>query len=183
MRIPQASLAAELVGAFDRQGLSFMLVGAAALAVRGLARGTHGIDFLTTDRSVFRLDWPPLLSPDTRIEIRLGDADDPLAGVVRFAREGAADVDLVVARWKWQQQIIDRSEIVDLEDFSVRAPDAADLVLLKIEAGGFVDRNDAAQLIAIHGPELMDRISERLAALPRGMHEAWQRLREDMLRS
>ncbi|HUO83848.1 MAG TPA: hypothetical protein VM534_01935 [Thermoanaerobaculia bacterium] len=158
-----------------------MLVGAAALAIRGLSRGTHDVDFMTLDPGVLQLDWSEDLSGDTVIEPRLDDLDDPLAGVVTFSREGSTDVDLVVARWKWQQQVIDRSEPTDLEVFTVRVPDVEDLVLLKIEAGGFLDQRDAAQLIEIHGPEVIGRVDRRVLDLPEPMQQAWQRVRDEIL--
>jgi hypothetical protein len=154
-----------------------MLVGAAALAVRGLSRGTHDIDFMTTSASALRVDWKRELSAGTTIDVRSGEHDDPLAGVVRFSREGSADVDLVVARWAWQQKVIDCSESVDLEIFTVRVPCVEDLVLLKLEAGSYLDERDAAQLIEIHGIGVVRGVDARIAELPGPIGEAWARLK------
>lgn len=180
MQLPEAALAADVARALDRLELSFMLVGAAALAVRGLSRGTHDIDFMTTNSAALATDWKRELSSDTAIEIRRGDFDDPLAGVVRFSREASADVDLVVARWAWQQIVIERSEECNLGLFSVRVPCVEDLVLLKIEAGSYLDQRDAAQLIEIHGAGVFDRVDARVAELPEAVTHAWQRLRDEI---
>jgi len=177
VQLPEAALATDVALSLDRLNIPFMLVGAAALAVRGLSRGTHDIDFMTTDAGALRVEWKRELSAGTTIDLRTGEYDDPLAGVVRFSREGSADVDLVVARWAWQQKVIDRSESVDLELFAARVPCVEDLVLLKLEAGSFLDQRDAAQLIEIHGARVVEGVDARIAELPSGVGEAWARLK------
>jgi hypothetical protein len=182
VRVPEASLAADVARVLDRLEISFALVGAAALAVHGLSRGTHDIDFMTTKREVLRVDWSAELTPPAIVDVRRGDAEDPLAGVVRLSREGTADTDIVVARWLWQQQIIDRSEPFDLELFRARVPDVADLILLKVDAGSYLDQRDAAQLLEIHGPSVVGIVNERVTELPNTLQLAWQRLIAEMRR-
>jgi hypothetical protein len=43
------------------------------------------------------------------VEIRRGDADDPLAGVVRLASPGNRPADLVVGRSAWQARTLERA--------------------------------------------------------------------------
>lgn len=182
MHVPEASLAAAVARVLERRGISFMLVGAAALAVRGLSRGTHDVDFMTTDAGALGIDWLLELQGDTKCEVRRGDFDDPLAGVVRFSRAESADVDLVVARWLWQQAIIDRSEVCPLGSFSARVPSVEDLVLLKIEAGSFLDQRDAAQLIEIHGPEVTSKVERLVGELPDSVLRVWRRFKNELER-
>ncbi|MGK2859779.1 MAG: hypothetical protein ACSLFQ_21490 [Thermoanaerobaculia bacterium] len=183
MRVDEGSLAALVARALDRLEIEFMLVGAAALAARGLTRGTRDLDFMTTDRTVLGLDWSALLPPDARIDVKRGDSDDPLAGVVRFVRSDAEEVDLVVARWKWQQSVLERSEACDVGAFVVRVPSVGDLVLLKLEAGSFLDQRDAAQLLEIHGAAASRDIDERIAELPEQLQRAWQSFRRGLTSS
>lgn len=79
----------------EERGAISALIGAMALPVHGVARATSDRDLLLTDRRVldaqFWKDW----NGDQAPEIRVGDAEDPLAGVVAIQGEGAA-VDLVV---------------------------------------------------------------------------------------
>jgi hypothetical protein len=132
-----------------RSGL-FAVIGAAALAVRGVARTTFDIDLLTTDASVLDSDvWVELQRDGVRVEVRKGDFDDPLAGVVRFDAEDARPIDLVVGKMKWQQALIERSPVEDLFVARMRVPDAADLILLKLDAGGPQDLWDVHQLLAL----------------------------------
>jgi hypothetical protein len=180
VHVPEASLARDVVHVLDRLGISFALIGAAALAVRGLSRGTHDIDFMTTSTSAMNVDWTTELDAATRVDVRRGDHDDPLAGVVRISREAAADVDLVIGKWKWQEAMITRSEPVDLELFRVRVPDVADLVILKIDAGSYLDRRDAVQLLEIHGAETITTVDLRVRDLPRHVKVAWKQLKAEI---
>lgn len=81
------------------------------------------------------------------MDIRLGDSDDPLAGVVRIRRETDRDVDVVVGRHRWQDEALRRAIAIGGQSF--RVVDQADLILLKLYAGGSQDRWDIEQLLAL----------------------------------
>ena len=86
------------------------LIGAAALAVRGIARSTFDVDVLTTDVRVLDASfWSPLVV-DCAMDVRRGDRDDPLAGVVRVTAHGERPVDLIVGRYEWQARAVTRAE-------------------------------------------------------------------------
>ncbi len=70
-------------------GAPHALIGAAALAIHGVSRSTHDLDLLATEPSCLDpRQWSALSEEGIVVEVRKGDADDPLAGVVRFtARE------------------------------------------------------------------------------------------------
>jgi hypothetical protein len=111
------------------------------------------------------------------VTVRAGDADDPLAGVVRFKRKTERDVDLVVGRSGWQADAVERAQVVPL--YGVRLPvvTAADLVLFKLYAGGSQDCWDVEQLLA--GPDrhpLIEAVDSRIGALPAATRPLWQRL-------
>jgi hypothetical protein len=61
----------------------------------------------------------------------------------------ATDIDLVVAKWKWEADVIERSEPVSISGVQVRVPRTRDLILLKLAAGGYADLQDAAALLAV----------------------------------
>ena len=168
-----AALASGVAAALVERNIPFMVVGAAALAVRGLSRGTADIDFMTTETSVLRLDWTGLPA-GTSVESRRGESDDPLAGTVVFNLAGCTPIDLVVGRWKWQREIIERSELLELGAFKARVPTVPDLVLLKVEAGGLLDQNDALNLIEIHGREVLRVIESRIRDMPERLQNAWR---------
>lgn len=68
----------------DSRGVAHAVIGATALAVHGVSRATADIDLLATDPAC--LDpalWAEVAATGARSDIRRGDVDDPLAGVVR----------------------------------------------------------------------------------------------------
>jgi hypothetical protein len=55
--------------------------------------------------------------------------------------------------------------------------EAADLVLLKLYAGGLQDRSDIEQLLQSGEPEALRRdVNDRLSALPPRARELWERI-------
>ena len=153
------------------------LIGASALAVHGISRSTLDIDLLVTDRRVLSRAFWIALSPRALVEIRSGDADDPLAGVVRVSAEGERDVDVIVGRGTWMADIIGRAQ-PPVHGTGVRAARADDLVLLKLFAGGSQDRWDIEQLLAL--PEhdaIVAAVDERIGQLPAPARQLWQQLK------
>lgn len=158
-----------------REHIDFALIGAAALAAHGVGRSTLDIDILVTDPRVLSLS---LGGENVTVDVRRGDADDPLAGVIRFSQAGERDVDLVVGRFSWQQDIIRRARTIDLEDVQIPVADVTGVILLKLYAGGTQDAWDVEQLLAS-----TDRASATAAVddivheLPPDARTLWQRLR------
>jgi hypothetical protein len=131
-------------------GAAHALIGAHAMAIRGYPRFTVDVDLLTADNEV--LDpalWEPLVRDGAAVEPRRGDIDDPLGGVVHILLADGTDIDLVVAKWKWEAQIIERAETMTLAGSTIRVPRIGDLILLKLAAGGFGDLQDAAALLEV----------------------------------
>ena len=129
----------------DAEAIPHALIGAAALAAAGVARSTFDIDMLATDPRV--LDpaiWQSLRDGNVTVDVRRGDIDDPLAGVVRFSAPDERPVDLVVGRYEWQRRALDRARTLTTGD---RVVQARDLVLLKLYAGGTQDLWDIRQLL------------------------------------
>ena len=154
------------------------LIGAAALAVHGVSRSTADQDLLVTDPRVLTAALWAGLAASARCDIRRGDADDPLAGVVRITRENERDVDVIVGRDAWQRDTIDRA--VPFGERGVRVVTTADLVLLKLFAGGSQDRWDIEQVLALDtGTATREDVERRLPALPARCREMWDRVREE----
>lgn len=131
-------------------GAPFALIGAHAMAARGYPRFTVDVDLLTSDHRVLGSDiWTGLERERAAVDIRRGDPDDPLAGVVHILLPDGTDVDLVVARWTWEADVIERAEEMSLGGVTMRVPQVSDLILLKLAAGGFIDLQDAAALLAL----------------------------------
>lgn len=171
MAEPQ-SLAADVARALDELRIDFIVVGASALAICGFIRGTLDVDFMTTESSVLAQPWDTLV-PDADVEVFRGDFGDPLIGTVRFSRDEALDVDIVVGKSEWPRQLIERSPRLSLGVFDARVPTAADLILLKIGIGSDRDDVGAADLIAIHGESLVADVDRRVRELPDRIQQRW----------
>jgi hypothetical protein len=158
-----------------RAGVAHALIGAAALAAAGVARSTFDIDLLTIDTRVTEPGlWAELERHGAEIEIRRGDADDPLAAVVRISRSDDRPIDVIVGRHDWQRRAVERA----LHDGSgLRIVRPADLVLLKLFAGGTQDLWDIDQLLAATGDELIAAVEADLPDLPRDAVAAWEKIR------
>lgn len=172
------TLLARVVALLGERGIPCALIGAEALALRGVSRATADRDLLATDlRALEPALWAGLGEDEVRIAIRRGDHDDPLAGVVRFDADGERPVDLIVGRGSWQTRILHRAPRLDLGEVVVAVPSAADLVLLKLYAGGPQDAWDIAQLL--NGADrdvVVGEVRERLGELPSDCHHLWEKI-------
>lgn len=126
------------------------LIGGRAMAARGYPRFTIDVDLLTSDHRVLvAKTWSELARDGAEIDIRRGDHEDPLAGVVHLLLADGTDVDIVVAKWKWEADLIDRAESMSIGGVAIRVPRTGDLILLKLAAGGFIDLQDARALMSL----------------------------------
>jgi hypothetical protein len=170
------SLADEIRSTLDAAGIRHALIGALALAAYGVSRATVDLDLFTTDSSCLVPDfWTELRSRGVEVDVRKGDPADPLAGVVRFQAPGESAIDLVVGKHTWQTKLIDRAEPIG----GTLVVGAADLVLLKLYAGGLQDAWDVQQLLARPFREdLIREVEQRLSDLPARCQELWKTVRQ-----
>lgn len=170
------TLGERVSAAFDAAGVPHALIGAAALAAAGIVRSTLDLDLLTLDHRVLdQIFWGPLRDAGAGIEVRRGDVDDPLAGVVRASMPNERPVDVIVGRHAWQQRAIDRAQVLPS---SARVVQPRDLVLLKLHAGGAQDLWDIGQLLAAaEGPDLASQVDEDLPDLPAPAAALWAGVR------
>ena len=150
----------EVRNLLERAGIRYALIGAAAVAIRGYPRFTQDTDFLTTDRRVFQPSlWDELRLRGVPVDIRQGDFDDPLGGVVRIGT-APGQVDVVVGKSKWEGEVVERAEPLDT-----------------FAACGYKDLVDAASLLSL-GPrdELIASVGATIARLPAEAQAAWSKL-------
>ncbi len=152
--------------------VAFAVIGARAMGVRGVLRFSDDTDVLTTNRDVLRSDFWEDLGGAT-VDIRRGDFEDPLAGVTTISIGGDI-IDVVVGKYKWQAAVVRRAESVVLTDEPWPVVRAADLVLLKLFAGGPQDAWDIEQLLRTD-PTLRAEIEQHLPDLPEDARRLWQR--------
>lgn len=175
-----ASLLVAVVDVLLGSDVGFALIGAGAMAVHGVARSTFDIDLFTTDRSVLddRFWTPAVLGEDVRPDVRKGDADDPLAGMVRIAAKGQRPIDLVVGRPGWQEQVIRRARTATVQGVTLPVAVVPDLIALKLYAGGSQDAWDIEQLLAAdHDGAIRASVDRAQSHLPARARALWSRLR------
>jgi len=166
---------AEVSVLLDQLGIPHAVIGALALSVHGVVRASNDVDVLVTDRRC--LD-PAIWNAATKtgtVEIRRGDADDPLAGVVRLTPASGSPIDVVVGRAGWQADLLQRAPRTPLLGASIPVATPTDLVLLKLFAGGPQDAWDIDQLLDAV-PALRTLVPASLAALPAECTALWQRI-------
>lgn len=160
--------------------IRFAVIGAAGMAVRGVGRSTRDLDLLiVASEALDPMTWAPLTSQGIAVDVRRGSFDDPLAGVVRITEAGTHAVDVVVGKGAWQARIILRATeaVVDGERLPVAR--LADLILLKLYAGGVQDAWDIQQLLgAGDRSALIVEIDGALPDLPPEARRLWERMRE-----
>jgi hypothetical protein len=170
------TLLAEVCAALERAGTPHALIGAAALAAHGVTRATADLDLLTTDvRCLDRALWAALDARRAGVDIRRGDAADPLAGVVRVTAVDESPVDVIVGRTRWQTAIVLRATPATIAGVAVPLVRPSDLVLLKLYAGGAQDAWDIDQMLdAVPGVE--HDVEAGLGELPSECADLWRRV-------
>lgn len=165
-----------VTASLDAVGVRYALIGAGALAVHGIARSTFDLDLFTTQTvALDSTTWATLVADErVQVSVQRGDMDDPLAGVIRVAIEGERTVDVVVGRSSWQAEAVERARPIVLAGVRLLVVVPADLILLKLYAGGSQDRWDIDQLLAGDARQaLVDEVETRLDRLPSDCRLAW----------
>lgn len=174
------TLLSETLDILSRHGLRCAVIGATAMAAHGVARATMDIDLLLVGRETLdSFAWDELRRSDALVDIRRGDADDPLDGVVRLQRKDSAPIDVMVGSATWQRRAVERAAEIDI--LGTRAPVATahDLILLKLFAGSPQDRWDVLRLLATsQDPQLPLTVERDLDALPADCRVLWRSLRD-----
>jgi hypothetical protein len=171
----KTTLLARVLEVLEARGAKPALIGGMALAAHGVGRATQDFDILVLDAAVLSGEpWTSLRESGVEVEVRRGDTADPLAGVVRFSGGDEPSVDVVVGKRKWQSEVLDRRRTLRLGELPVPVVDAADLVLLKLDAGGPQDLLDIRLLLrGPAGAALRAEVERRLAPLPKPLRDAW----------
>jgi len=159
-------------------GVAHAVIGAVSLAVHGAPRYSDDLDILVTDTSVLdRYFW--VGADITPTEIRRGDRDDPLAGVVDFPTQpGQIPVQLVVGKGYAPRVALETAEENAMLQCPVVSP--LGLALLKLEAGGIRDLQDLVALDEaqriLTGWRMLQAVEPYITKLSRSAQSAWSRL-------
>jgi hypothetical protein len=172
------SLLAQVSSLLQGRGIPHALIGAGALAVHGVPRATADLDLLTLDETCLEEGlWSQLRASGVEVEVRRGDASDPLAGVVRLGAAAESAVDVIVGRHAWQRAILRRATATSVAGAKIPIVGMADLVLLKLYAGGPQDAWDIDQILDLD-PTLATQVEALLPDLPRDCASLFRRILE-----
>jgi hypothetical protein len=175
------SLLAEVLRVLEHERVPHALIGAAALAVRGVSRSTVDVDLLCVEARMLRRElWADVETPARTLRVLVGDPEDPLAGSVRLG-DGGEIVDVVVGRHVWEREIIEAAEPLSIGEVTVPVARPAGLVLLKLHAGGPKDAWDVRALLeASDRPaEIESEVDRLVSRLPADARRLWARLRDE----
>ena len=162
-------------------GAPYALIGGRAVGARGYPRMTLDFDFLTSDARILQREtWKDLEEGGASVDPRKGDFDDPLAGVVHIAFANGGEADVVLAKWKWQSEILERSEPLDVGGVVVPVPITSDLILLKLAAGGPIDLQDVVALLAMDRERLVREVDYKVDRVLPDVLAAWSRVKLSM---
>lgn len=173
------TLLAAVVEILEEQRTPCAVIGAAALAALGTSRATVDLDLLTTDRRVLIQEfWTGIVKLGAVVDIRIGDDDDPLVGVVRVTQAQERPVDIIVGGGHWQDQILSEAQPRSISNAVVPVVDLIGFVLLKLYAGGPQDLWDIEQVLFTveDRKEIETVISRRLSDLPHRCRVLWDRM-------
>jgi hypothetical protein len=171
------SLLRAAVEAFSSHRLECAMIGATAMAAHGVARATMDIDLLVVGRDCLDSPvWRELREQGIEVDVRRGDHDDPLAGVVHLRQAGSAPVDVIVGDSAWQRRVVERATDVELFGTMVPVAAARDLVLLKLYAGSPQDLWDVSRLLEASGKSLAHAVNDEIDALPDETGDLWRSL-------
>jgi hypothetical protein len=158
------SLGGTIVAHLRSRGVESAVIGGVAMAVHGVARATVDLDLLVVTSSVLDRSFWNGIGAGVVTSVRRGDATDPLAGVVRCAALESV-VDVVVGPSGWMGEVVARASPREVLGERLPVVDAADLVLLKLYAGGPQDMLDVRLLIAAD-PALRAVVQARIGSTP-----------------
>lgn len=159
-------------------GAPYALIGGRAVGVRGYPRMTLDYDFLTADARVLqRKTWTALEQGGAAIDPRKGDFDDPIAGVVHITFADGVEADVLLAKWKWELEVIERSEPLNVGGRIVPVPITSDLILLKLAAGGPIDLQDVMSLLATDRERLVREVDEKIDRVLPDVSAGWDRIK------
>jgi hypothetical protein len=96
---------------------------------------------------------------------------------VRIDSPGDRPLDLIVGRFSWQRGALDRAQPLTHAERQIPVVRLADLILLKLYAGGIQDAWDIEQLLAAGDRKVIDvEVESQVANLPDDARALWKRI-------
>jgi len=147
------------------RGIPYAVIGAMAAAVHGVVRASLDADavisaHLATGRELQR----EFGQKGFGVQLRIGDADDPIPALLEVTDPFANRVDLLIGLRGMEPATMERAAEVTLSGFTLKVIGREDFVAMKAHAGGPVDLADARAVIEANPAELDRELVCRIAA-------------------
>ena len=119
---------------------SFALIGGFAVSYWAKPRATSDIDYVIFSQSLEEL------SEHLNAELRMGDLNDPLEGIINFSLR-SIPVQLIQCYPAWNEFVFEALSYKKINNSNVPFVDWKSLVLLKLYAGSALDLEDAKLIL------------------------------------
>ena len=190
MQEPLQACLIDIIRLLESRGLTFAVIGGLAVSLRAEPRFTADIDIVV---AADLLDPPDLLSytPGSTFQPLLEDEAETFQEfqhiVPLIHTPTGTKVDLAIGLSGFEQQAVERAEVIPLFGQPVRVVAAEDLLLFKVMAGRARDDQDATNLLLRQGSKLdWEYLTETAAgldeALAMGISERLDELRASVQR-
>jgi hypothetical protein len=171
----------EVAELFERMAIHYAVMGGLAVRVYGIPRATYDIDFTA---AVPRDRLPDLYAAVTALGYTVpepytsGWVDEvggmPLVKFRLYHGTHGIDIDVFLAESRFQNSLIARRRMAEVEGFTVWLVSPEDLILLKLIAGRPRDLADIGDVVFIQGH--LDEAYLRHWAAMLGISDALQRI-------
>jgi predicted nucleotidyltransferase len=150
----------DILNLFDQllrqNGISYAVIGGYAVAAWGELRATRDLDLLCRTKDLESLK-SALRKANLDFEHRTGDAEDPIADVIRIevGPPGSPyEVDLLAGIRGIPEGIFERSRGVQIDDLEVPVASPEDMIVLKLLGGSARDLEDARGILRMQQGKL-----------------------------
>ncbi len=159
-----ALLLLDALGVLAAGKIPYAVIGAMAASVHGIVRASMDADAVLS----LTIQETPKLEREFRAagfhtELRRGDPDDPIAGVLSLTDPYANRVDLLVGLRGLEPGAFSRTIGLIFQDVELRVVGLEDFIAMKVFAGGPQDLADARAAIVAAGGHLNRSLAMALA--------------------
>lgn len=161
-----AQLLLAIIEILSKSEIPYVVIGAFAVSFYGVPRSTNDADaaiFLRGTGKSAKVLTRELTASGYETELKMGDADDPIAGVIVVNDRHGNRADLIVGVRGMDAGAAVRAVTTSLLGRSVKIASAEDLIAMKVAAGGVQDREDVRGILDVSWKALDLNLLRRLA--------------------
>jgi predicted nucleotidyltransferase len=152
------------VDLLTREKIQYAVIGALAASVHGAVRASMDADVLLSVGMPQARHLEDLLKAAGFVtELRSGDHDDPIPGLMQLRDVHGNQVDLLIGLKGMEPHALERAIEVPFQGSALNFIGREDFVAMKVFAGGPMDLIDAARVISAGGADMDLELVRRLA--------------------